>query len=141
MSESKALVPFGNVAPQSLWASFDVTTTEGKVRALEAMQGTDTVPIDGVLDQVLYVTDIFAHRVQMANQETGEMVDADRIVLFGQDGTAYACVSAGVARSLQAICGLFGAPPWHPAMALRVSRKRTRQGRTTYVVMPVIESA
>lgn len=60
----------------------------------------------------LEITDVFAHRVELTNEQTGEIQIAPRIVLITKQGETVECVSEGVHRDLAMLMWLYGKPPW-----------------------------
>lgn len=131
------------VAPTdiSLWTSLDTTTNAGKSAVIRHMNGDEAERLTEAVNTVVEVQDILAHRVEIVDTKTGEVIDADRIVLIRPDGSGLACVSTGVRRSLQTIFALFGLPPYRPAMKMRVVNKRTKAGRMTTLLTPEVEDA
>lgn len=99
---------------------------------------TSTGAVADLIGKQIAVKHIVAHSVEIVDEDTGEVTDADRIVLVTPDGQSFACVSNGVRRSLQMIMALTNSmPPWDPAMVLEVSQKNTNKGRRTYILTPV----
>ena len=77
--------------------------------------------------------------VEVADPQTGEISRRllDRIVLVEPNGDAYACVSDGVRKSLQLLMHYYGAPPWKPALKVKVEQVTTRRGFRTFILNPV----
>lgn len=124
--------------PQEVWSSFDPSTPEGKAAIVQHLQGSDAASLGDSANLIVEVHHILAHRVETLDTSTGELVDVDRIVLVREDGTSIACASSGIKRSLQVIFGLYGLPPYSPPLSVRIQPKKTRQGRTTYLLVPVV---
>ncbi|MEC3696422.1 hypothetical protein ABEX84_21400 [Bacillus subtilis] len=82
--------------------------------------------------EILEVTDYVAHAVTLNDEQTGEDIQAMRIVLVTKDGTGYHSVSGGVAQSLQRIIGLVGKGPWTDEPLKMVCKEiKTRKGFKT----------
>lgn len=127
-----------DVGALQIWTSFDPTTPAGKAAIVQHMQGDGATPVGDSLNTIVEVAHVLAHRVELLDESTGEIQEADRIVLIRADGSAVACVSAGIKRSLQIITSLYGLPPYDPPLALRITQKTTRKGRRTYQLSPVV---
>lgn len=123
-----------------VWTSLDPTTPDGKAEIIRHMQGDDSEPVGEALNTVVEVEHVLVHRVEVTDTNTGELLDADRVVLIRPDGSSVAAVSQGIRNSLQLIVSLYGMPPFSPAMHLRVNQKTTRAGRRTYSLTPVVAS-
>lgn len=122
----------------AVWSSYDLTTTEGKARLVNAMQSPDTERLSDLNGQVLDIVHLTAHTVTMMDEETGEEFEADRIIVEDAKGTQYAAVSTGVRRSMQILSAVYGSPPWTPALKVRVEMKRTRKNRMVTLLTPVL---
>ena len=141
MSTDIATVPQANIKPildpqaiaVDVWSSFPQGDAN---RVIKYMQGKAT-PLSEVIGKQLLVEHVLAHRVEMTDEETGEITLGDRIVLVTPKGDAYQAVSAGVRRSLQLIMHFKGVPPWAPAIKLEVNQIPTRRGFRTFTLTPV----
>jgi hypothetical protein len=80
---------------------------------------------------------IMAQSVKLTDDETGEVTDAYRTVIFGNDGKTYAAVSEGVIGSLQNIFALYGFPTPENPIKVVARRKRTRRGYNVTNLIPV----
>lgn len=106
-------------------------------RVFELIQSS-TGKLADLIGKEVAVQHIVAHSVELVDEDTGEVNDADRIVLVTPNGESYACVSNGVRRSLQQIMALTNSmPPWDPAMVLSVKQVNTSRGRRTFILTPV----
>lgn len=124
----------------NIWTSVDVTNDAGKIAVLAAIQGAhDPKRVGDAVGQTLAVEHIVIHTVEFADED-GVLIDADRIVFIAPDGTQHATVSLGAKRSLQAVVGMYGLPPYRPPLTLAVSMKRTRKGFQTLILQPVVAS-
>lgn len=73
---------------------------------------------------------VLIHNVQIADEETGELVTQTRTVIIDTNGVTYSSVSAGVLGSLQKIFALFGMPEWTDGLKLTARRVKTRKYKT-----------
>lgn len=121
-----AVTPFDNLALQ-IWTSLP---HERRAEAAALVLGTgETERVSDAVNQVVEVEHVVIHRVELLDEKTGAIDEADRIVLLGANGESWAAVSSGVRRSLQVLGALYGLPPWTPALKLRVNQINTRNGR------------
>lgn len=124
-----------------VWTSLDPTTPEGKAAIVAHMQGDGADSVSESIGDVVPVQHVLVHRVEVLDTNTGELIDADRVVLIRPDGSSVACVSAGIRRSLQLIVNLYGMPPYTDPLHLKITQKPTRAGRRTYNLTPVVQSS
>ena len=116
-----------------LYSSFPAADVN---RVIKYMQGKAT-PLSEAIGKTLLVEHVLAHRVEMTDEETGEITLGDRIVLITPKGDAYQAVSAGVRRSLQLIFHFKGVPPYTPPLKVEVSQIPTRRGFRTFTLTPI----
>lgn len=122
-----------NAFALDVWSSFPEARANDVIRY---MQGRAT-PLSEMIGKTILVEHLLAHRVEMTDEETGEITLGDRIVLVTPKGDAYQAVSAGVRRSVQLIAHYKGLPPWTPPLKLEVAQIPTRRGFRTFTLTPV----
>lgn len=90
--------------------------------------------LDDHKGEILQIVDIAAHPVSLVDENTGELVNALRVVMIDKDGKNYDAVSQGIASSLQKIFGIVGMPSYNPPLALKVVEQKTRKGFKTNTI-------
>lgn len=89
----------------------------------------DAEPLSDHLGEPLKVVDIVAHKVEVANEESGEIDTATRVVLITEDGQALASVSVGIQGAVRNILSFLGEPStWDGAVTLVPLEKKGRRG-------------
>ncbi|MFE5263162.1 hypothetical protein, partial [Streptomyces coelicoflavus] len=84
------------------------------------------------IGEVIEITDMVAHAVELEDEVTKETIQAMRVVLLTADGQGYHSVSQGVASSLQRIIGIVGQGPWTDEPLKVVPKEvKTRRGFKT----------
>ena len=81
--------------------------------------------------EVLEITDMVAHPITLQDENTGEEIQAMRVVLLTADGVGYHSVATGIVSSLQKVIGTVGPAPWTPALQLTPIEVKTRKGFKT----------
>lgn len=128
------VVGFGGGAQTALYTSLDMGTKEGKILAGKALNQAD-MNADMFRDKPFPVANVLMHVIYLPVEDdkgepTGEMEPLPRTVLIGENGQTAQFVSLGIARSLQNLFGLWGKPPWTPALTVKLRQITTRKGRT-----------
>ena len=103
---------------------------ESQIKIYNAING-DGENLGDHLNKVIEVENFVAHPVQMVDDQTGEIIEALRIVLVTPTGETYASVANGVLSSIQKISGIIGSAPWTPALKLKAVEVKTRKGFKT----------
>ncbi|MCM3176217.1 hypothetical protein [Paenibacillus sp. MER 99-2] len=86
------------------------------------------------LKEPIVVQDIMAHNVQLADDQTGEIIETVRIVLVTPEGKGYHAMSQGVMSSIQKIVGMYGAAPWVPGIKMMPRSVTTRRKFKTVTI-------
>ncbi|CAM2915602.1 hypothetical protein [Erysipelothrix tonsillarum] len=116
----------------------DDGSREAKIKIYNALNESGVRLADQV-NKTLSITDLAAFPVQIVTEETGEIVDAMRMIFIAEDGEQYASVATGVYSSMQKILGIVGPAPWTPALKITPIRQRTRRGFETLVIRLVAD--
>ncbi len=91
--------------------------------------------LDDHKNEVLEIVNFAAHPVSLVDENTGEVVDALRIVLVDKKGVNYDAVSQGIASSLQKIIAIVGMAPWDAEpLKIKVVEQKTRKGFKTNTI-------
>ncbi|MEK5036399.1 hypothetical protein MKY96_33755 [Paenibacillus sp. FSL R7-0302] len=114
----------------------DDGTAETKIKIYNAMSEATGKLVDQ-LNRTLVLTDLVASPIQFLSEETGELVDAVRMVVFTEDGETYTAVGKGILSSIQNIIGLFGPAPWKPGIPVTPVKKATKNGFDTTILRMV----
>jgi hypothetical protein len=122
-----------NDRPHKMWCSIRKDDVAMRAVILKASQAADEHAAD--LGKDAWPTaHILAHEVDCLDDATGELRTLTRLVLIRPDGKTCDMVSEGARKSMQLIIGLYGPPPWSPALMITVERKKTRRGFTTFLL-------
>ena len=90
--------------------------------------------LDDHKGEVLGIVDIAAHPVSIVDENTGEVVEALRVVMIDKNGKNYDAVSQGIASSLNKIFSIVGQPSYNPPLRLKVVEQKTRKGFKTNTI-------
>lgn len=114
----------------TLFSSITVTDRATQIKVYNAINSSEN-SLNDHLGEVLEITDMVAHPIELEDEVTKETIQAMRVVLLDKNGVAYHSVSGGVVSSLQKIIGIVGQAPWTPALALSCVEVKTRKGFKT----------
>ena len=106
----------------------DDGSRESKVKIFNAVNSADSNIADHI-GEVLEIVDVVAHPVELADEETGEIIQALRAVLIDVNGISYAAVSQGITSALSKVFSIVGPPSWkeHP-VKMKLKQVKTRNG-------------
>lgn len=91
--------------------------------------------LDDHKGEVLEIVNFAAHPVSLVDENTGEIVNALRVVLIDKKGKNYDAVSQGIASSLQKIIAIVGMAPWDvEPLKIKVVEQKTRKGFKTNTI-------
>jgi hypothetical protein len=102
-----------------------------KVAIFNAVNGADEQIADHI-GEVIEVVNVVAHPVRLADEVTGEIVDALRTVLIDKNGKSYTAVSQGITSALSKIFSIIGTPEngaWEKEpVKMKIRQVKTRNG-------------
>lgn len=87
-----------------------------------------THKIDDYINKEIALKDVFVEIIELANENTGELEQAPRIVLIGDKGESYQCVSNGIFGSLKKLMAIFGEPTWEDPIHVVVKQVKVKRG-------------
>lgn len=118
MSEEMAKAPSNTSlfsATEQYYTSLDKNNPTHKLIIMRCVGDCDH-RVKDCINMELPITDVFAHRVELTNEQTGQVQTAPRCVLITYHGETVECVSEGVYRDLCMLMWLYGKPPWKPPL-------------------------
>lgn len=147
---AKAMVAYQNEAPRglavfgrqedilaSLWTSLPAERNREVAIALQA----STDRISDHINEVIFVTHVVAHQIQLVDEDTGVVSSGDRVVLIDKEGKTYGAVSEGIRRSLQTLFALYNTPPnglWKDGLPVKIKQLSTKRGFRTFILEPQV---
>ena len=87
-----------------------------------------THKIDDYINKEIALKDVFVEIIELANENTGELEQAPRIVLIDDKGESYQCVSNGIFGSLKKLMAIFGEPTWEDPIHVVVKQVKVKRG-------------
>lgn len=113
---------------QIAYCSLKANTIEEKKKLYNAQNSPDA-KLSDMINMVIEVKDVYVEIVKLTDQNTGEEINAPRIVLIDNEGKSYQCVSVGIFKCLAKIFNLFGTPDkWDSHLSLKVKQVKTGKG-------------
>lgn len=121
----------------AITTTFDLSTNAGKMKAFAATQNAE--PIEKHLGEKIALANVVLQPVSVTSSLTGEIVDATRVILVGNDGKAYTTVSDTVLRDLNTLFSIFGMPStWADPINIEVQRIKGNAGHFFYKIQAAI---
>ena len=117
-------------------AFIDTSTKAGQMALFTAIDNAE--PLAEHLDETMNVKSIVSQRVQVTNEDTGEVRPATRTIFVLDDNTAVSTMSDSIASSVNTLMSIFGTPDkWEAPIGIVISEKRSRKGRRFYSLTPI----
>src|SRR5438132_8673230 len=113
---------------RSIWTSLRRDDPAELALALNVLQRTD-LTADDLLGNEFAITNILAHEVELANEKTGEVNIATRVVLIAPTGKSAAFVSKGVYSAVCNIVAAKGNPPYDPPVRVVLRKVKAKVGK------------
>lgn len=109
------------------FCSIKEDTLEAKKLVYNA-SNNPTHKIDDYINKEIALKDVFVEIIELANENTGELEQAPRIVLIDDEGESYQCVSNGIFGSLKKLMAIFGEPTWEDPIQVVVKQVKVKRG-------------
>ena len=84
--------------------------------------------VGDMINKVINVKDVMAEMIEVANEETGEVSMAPRVVLIDDKGEAYQAVSQGIFNAVKNAIQVFGAPTWDEPLPCLIKQVQVKNG-------------
>lgn len=118
---------------------------ETKLAVYSAIQNPDYKLRDWAADnpgQSIALANALIHPVKLNDEETGEVVNSWRCILFDADGNTYVAVSEGVVNSLQKLFSIVGPPDtWDKPINMIPKELKTRKGMNRVLILDIAKPA
>jgi hypothetical protein len=132
-SSALALIESMNKPGVGIYSSITGTNFADKLRVAAAL--TTSEPVDEHLNEIIRLKDFVAQAIQITDENSGEVVDAARVILIDEDGSAFHAVSVGLASALRNIVQVVGEPAtWDEPISITVVREKTRKGFQVFTI-------
>lgn len=110
----------------TMYCSIVPQDDKDKARIFNAINNTDERIADHK-NEVINVTDVIAHTVEMADEQ-GNMIPQTRVILVDDKGKTYGATSTGMMSALKMIFPIVGMPPYSKPLPLKIVEKTGRRG-------------
>lgn len=108
-----------------------------KARIFNAVNSPDKKIAD-CIGETIQLTDIVAHPIWLTDENTGETIEAMRMVLVDDKGISYEAVSGGLVNAVQRILQIFGQPDtWETPIPVKPIQKGTRNGNNKVTTLKI----
>lgn len=115
--------------------------SDGSLQSKAAIFNTVNAPDKKVSDcigDIINLVDIVAHPIHLTDENTGETIQAMRIVLVDESGVSYEAVSGGLVNAVQRILQIFGQPEtWETPIPVKPIQKGTRNGNNKVTTLKI----
>lgn len=102
---------------------------EERKNLFNALEQADVL-LNDVVGAEFELKDVYIHRFERINEETGEVEPKVRIILFDSEGKTYACGSFGIFNILCRMFEVFGTPnQWEQPLKVRVVKKDIKDNK------------
>ena len=98
-----------------------------KAKVYNAMNNPEH-KVGDMINKTINVKDVLVEIIELANEETGEIEEAPRVVLIDDKGQAYQAVSQGIFSAVKNAIQVFGAPTWEEPLPCLIKQVPVKSG-------------
>lgn len=111
----------------SVFCSVKGGDRKSKAKVYNAMNNPEH-KVGDFINKTINVKDVLVEEIELANEETGELERAPRVVLIDDKGKAYQAVSAGMFNAIKNAIQVFGAPTWEEPLPMLIKQITVKNG-------------
>lgn len=112
-----------------MYCSIVANTEESKKQLFNALETCDAL-LNECVGQEIELKDIYVEERQVFDEETGEVKNKYRTILFDENGQTYATGSYGIYNIIRKIISIYGYPTdWKNPLKVKVSKRPIGNGK------------
>ena len=112
-----------NVNNEQTYCSMICKSNEERKNLFNALEKADVL-LNDVVGSEFNLKDVYLHKYTKLNEETGEVENKCRVLLFDENGQTYATGSFGIFNIIGRIFEVFGTPnEWEEPLRVKVIKK------------------
>ena len=119
--------------------SFDPHSPEGAVRLIQATL-KEVDKLEDMRDKEIKIVHWMSHPASTVDQQTSEVKEFTRIVIWDDKDKPYSCGSMGVDKSIALLEMTAGKAPWNPPLKVKVVVRRLANKNNWMILDPDIPS-
>lgn len=115
----------------NVYCSIEAVTEESKKQLFNALETCDAL-LNDCVGQEIELKDIYVEERQVADEETGEIKNKFRTILFDVNGQTYATGSYGIYNIIKKIVQIYGLPTsWENPIKVKVAKRPIGNGKSS----------
>lgn len=108
---------------QNIYCSKSAKTEKEKKELFNALETCDAL-LNNCVGQEIEIQDIYVEEKQVVDEETGELKNKFRTIIFDKSGQTYATGSYGIYNVMKKIVGIYGFPDtWEKPLKVKVAKR------------------
>lgn len=114
---------------KNMYCSVIAKTVDDKKALYNALESADVL-LNDIVGSVIKIKDVYCEEKQVIDDETGELKNKYRTILFDIDGKTYATGSYGIFNAIKRICAIYGMPTWDEGIEVEIGKQKTKDGKS-----------
>lgn len=115
----------------NVYCSIEAVTEESKKQLFNALETCDAL-LNDCVGQEIELKDIYVEERQVTDEETGEIKNKFRTILFDVNGQTYATGSYGIYNIIKKIVQIYGLPTtWENPIKVKVAKRPIGNGKSS----------
>ena len=127
-NEKNEITLFSGVK-NKMYCSIVADTDDAKKKLFNALETCDAL-LNDCIGQEINLKDIYVEEREIIDDETGEVKNKYRTILFDENGQTYATGSYGIYNIIKKIVSIYGLPQtWENPVKVKVSKRPIGNGK------------
>lgn len=116
------------------YSSMALETIQDRKDLYNALETCDVL-LNDVVNTEIMIKDVYVEEREVLNEDTGEVQNKYRTIIFDLDGKTYATGAYGVYNSIKKLMKVYGLPTWEEGVKVKVAKKPIKDGKTSLVLI------
>ena len=129
LNENKGELTLFSGIKQNIYCSKVAENEKEKKELFNALETCDAL-LNDCVGQEIEIKDIYVEERQVIDEESGEIKNKFRTIIFDKSGQTYATGSYGIFNVLKKIVGIYGLPTtWEKPLKVKVAKRPIGNGK------------
>ena len=120
---------------QNIYCSKSAKTEKEKKELFNALETCNAL-LNDCVGQEIEIQDIYVEEKQVQDEETGELKNKFRTIIFDKSGQTYATGSYGIYNVMKKIVGIYGFPDtWEKPLKVKVAKRSIGNNKSSLTLV------
>ena len=130
VNENKGELTLFSGIKQNVYCSKVAETEKEKKELFNALESCDAL-LNDCVGQEIEIKDIYCEEKEVVDDESGELKNKYRTIIFDKNGQTYATGSYGIYNVVRKLISIYGYPTWEDGIKVKVAKRPIGNGKSS----------